>query len=69
MYWLSLHEYDFVLAIGDDWTDEDLFRVLPESAYTIKVGMSQSHAHYNLHDHREVMKLLGRLLRPVPVAR
>src|SRR5690606_35141429 len=30
--------HDFILAIGDDYTDEDIFKALPESAYTIKVG-------------------------------
>ncbi len=37
--------YDFVLAIGDDVTDEDVFDSLPEDAWTIKVGRSgQTHA-------------------------
>ena len=31
-------EVDCILAIGDDWTDEYMFRELPESAITIKVG-------------------------------
>lgn len=30
--------YDFILAAGDDTTDEDLFRALPNHAWTIKVG-------------------------------
>lgn len=67
LYWLSLHDYDFVLAIGDDWTDEDLFRALPDSAYTIKVGMSQSHARYNVYNHLAVIKLLSRLLKPTQI--
>ncbi|NIO19762.1 MAG: bifunctional alpha,alpha-trehalose-phosphate synthase (UDP-forming)/trehalose-phosphatase, partial [Candidatus Aenigmarchaeota archaeon] len=36
--WISKKKWDFILAIGDDWTDEDTFAVLPESAYSIKVG-------------------------------
>ena len=67
LYWLSLHDYDFVLAIGDDWTDEDLFRSLPASAYTLKVGMSNSHARYNVYNHLAVIDLLKRLLQS-PVA-
>ena len=62
LFWLQRKPYDFVLAIGDDWTDEDLFRVLPESAYTIKVGMSQSHARFNVHNHLDVINVLNRLL-------
>jgi len=54
-------DYDFVLAIGDDWTDEDLFRILPKDAYTIRVGMFLSYARFNLHNHLEVVELLKKL--------
>jgi trehalose 6-phosphate synthase/phosphatase len=30
--------YDFVLAIGDDTTDEDMFEALPDDSFTIKIG-------------------------------
>jgi len=36
--------FDFVLATGDDRTDEDLFRRLEDDAYSIKVGGGQSSA-------------------------
>ena len=58
MHWLSRASHDFVLAIGDDVTDEDLFAVLPESAYSIRVGIANTHARYNLRDTREVLSLL-----------
>lgn len=45
---LSQKNYDFIMAIGDDRTDEDLFGVLPENAYTIKVGTALSLAKFNL---------------------
>ncbi len=54
-------DYDFVLAIGDDWTDEDLFKILPKDAYTIKVGMFLSYSRFNLHNCSEVVKLLKKL--------
>lgn len=54
-------DYDFILAIGDDWTDEYLFKVLPESAYTLRVGMIQSYARYNILNYSEVRKLLTTL--------
>ncbi len=50
--------FDFIFAAGDDWTDEDLFRVLPETAYSIKVGMGQSHARFNLRTYRQVRELV-----------
>ena len=35
---LKKEYYDFILAIGDDTTDEDMFKALPKNAATIKVG-------------------------------
>ncbi|MEZ4638818.1 MAG: trehalose-phosphatase [Caldilineaceae bacterium] len=34
--WLGMKKWDFIMALGDDWTDEDTFAVLPESAYSIR---------------------------------
>jgi trehalose 6-phosphate synthase/phosphatase len=63
---LGLATYDFILAIGDDKTDEDLFRALPPPALTIKIGMTPSLAKYNLKDQQEVIKLMDCLLDGVP---
>lgn len=41
---------DFILAVGDDYTDEDMFKVLPEQAFTIKVGPGESEALFQLKD-------------------
>jgi trehalose 6-phosphate synthase/phosphatase len=49
---------EFLMAIGDDVTDEDLFRVMPDEAYTIKVGTHPSYARYNLDSPEEVFNLL-----------
>ena len=62
LYRISKNNYDFILAIGDDWTDEDLFKILPERAYSIRVGMTQSYARFNLHNHTEVLNLLEKLI-------
>ncbi len=56
--WLTNDDYDFILGIGDDTTDEDFFKTLPASAYTIRVGMAATHAQYNLHNSDEVIDLL-----------
>jgi len=44
--------------VGDDKTDEDLFEVLPSTAYSIKVGVGPSKARFNLFSQREVLPLL-----------
>jgi trehalose 6-phosphate synthase/phosphatase len=53
-------EYDFVFAVGDDRTDEDMFRELIDksNSYTIKVGSDASYAQYNLHTPQMVVSLL-----------
>lgn len=61
--WLSAGEFDFIMAIGDDWTDEDLFAALPESAVTVRVGVTNTRAQFNLADHAEVFDLLQSLLQ------
>lgn len=49
---------DFILCIGDDATDEDMFQELPSDSMTIKVGDKQSHAKYYVENYKEVLKLL-----------
>jgi len=58
MHWTSKDKYDFMLAIGDDWTDEDLFEVLPDTAYSIKVGVGMSKARFCVKSSGEVRELL-----------
>ena len=60
--WASKGTYDFIFAVGDDWTDEDIFPILPDSAYSIKVGFSGTHARYNIANPKEVVRLLVRLV-------
>lgn len=54
--------YDFVFAIGDDWTDEFMFQELPESAITVKVGHQKTQAKYYVDGTADVRKLLKRFL-------
>jgi len=56
--WISRDDWDFILAIGDDWTDEDIFKVLPTTAWSIKVGFSASAAKFNLGSQSKVRLLL-----------
>ncbi len=61
-YFLEKKDYEFILAVGDDWTDEDLFEAMPEEAYTIKVGFGVSRAKYQVESYREVRKILRYLV-------
>ena len=51
-------KFDFILAIGDDWTDEFTFNAMPEQAYTIKVGTKATAAKYYVNDVTDVRNLL-----------
>lgn len=55
---LETHPCDFIFAMGDDVTDESMFKKLPDSAITIKVGRSASAARYYVEDYHEARKLL-----------
>ncbi len=41
-------DHDFVLAAGDDTTDEDLFRALADAGWSIKVGPGRTAAQHRL---------------------
>ena len=53
--------YDFILAIGDDHTDEDTFKALPDNATTLKVGFSETAAKYNINAVENVIALLQKM--------
>ena len=56
-------EADFLLALGDDFTDEDTFKAMPEKAYTIKVGTSASEAKFSVNSYKEVRKLFNNIIK------
>lgn len=56
--WLKKYPSEFVIAIGDDYTDEDTFKSMPDGAFTVKVGLGISAAIYSLADTKEVRNLL-----------
>ncbi|MBC8184886.1 trehalose-phosphatase [candidate division KSB1 bacterium] len=59
--WIIKENWEFILAIGDDWTDEDIFKSLPEKAYSIKVGFVSTEAKYKIKSPVEVRQLLKEL--------
>lgn len=52
---------DFILCFGNDWTDEDTFRTMPEHAVTIRVGNGPSIAKYRVASWQDVRKMLKKL--------
>jgi len=63
MHWIPNYKDPsrFILAIGDDLTDEDLFQVIPTDGYTLRVGQGSSIAMYNIDGVNEVIELLDQL--------
>lgn len=55
----------FIFAAGDDRTDLDLYRALPESAFAVHIGGKGNEARYRMEDHRELRRLLEELARTV----
>jgi trehalose 6-phosphate synthase/phosphatase len=60
-------EGDFILGIGDDRTDEDLFAHLPEHAWSVHVGGGPSRASYSVADLGRARLLLRQLTQSDPV--
>jgi len=60
--WMKSKMYDFVFAAGDDLTDEDIFSVLSQDAYTIKVGPNPSLAQFSVLSVDQMRELLKRIL-------
>jgi trehalose 6-phosphate synthase/phosphatase len=58
---LRNREYGFILAAGDDWTDEYLFQELPNETISIKVGAAKTRARYSYADFRNMRNLLNQL--------
>jgi trehalose 6-phosphate synthase/phosphatase len=60
---LNFKEFDFVLAIGDDKTDEDMFKALRDvkNCYTIKVGPGPTYAKQQLVNVPEVLLFLEQI--------
>ncbi len=62
LIWISREKWDFVLAIGDDWTDEDTFKALPSTAWSIKVGFGASAARFSLSSPSKATSLLRKMV-------
>lgn len=54
-------QWEFMLAVGDDESNESMFQVLPPDAYTIRIGSSLTSARYNLADQARFLGYLRQL--------
>ena len=61
-FWTEEKKWDFIMALGDDWTDEDLFEAMPDHAFSIKVGVGLSKARFYVLGHHQVRQLLEDLV-------
>jgi len=61
--WIEKAKWDFIFAAGDDRTDEDLFNILPEGAYSVKVGVAASHARLLVESSGRLRRLLKKMLK------
>ncbi len=61
--WILKDKWDFILALGDDWTDEDTFKALPSTAWSIKVRFGASAARFSLSSPSEATSLLRKMVR------
>ena len=60
--WLE-ERRDFILAIGDDWTDEDMFETIGDKGFTVRVGFTNSSARYHLKNVSSVRRILNDMIR------
>ena len=56
---------DFILCVGDDATDEDMFRAMRDKAYTIKIGRANTAAEFTILSQRDVFPFLRRFIQTV----
>ncbi len=60
--WMCREDLDFIIAIGDDRTDEDVFHAAPDGAWTIKVGSGPTRARNSVRGVPDVRSLLAEMV-------
>ena len=61
LQWIAEEQPAFILAAGDDWTDEDLFAVLPDTAWSFRVGITSSRARSNVRGCGDIVRILEQI--------
>lgn len=56
--WVSDPACPFIFIAGDDYTDEDMFAVAPDNAFTVKIGPEPSRARFRLEEAAQLRTVL-----------
>ena len=59
--WIIGPQFPFIFIVGDDYTDEDMFSVAPDAAFTCKIGVGTSRARFYLPTVYELRLVLGQM--------
>jgi trehalose 6-phosphate synthase/phosphatase len=59
--WLYDQSYDFIFAAGDDESDEEMFKMLPSYAYSVRIGDKSSHAKYISEKNAVIIDMLKKI--------
>jgi trehalose 6-phosphate synthase/phosphatase len=59
--WVENGDYDFMLAVGDDNTDETMFAAMPDDAWTIKIGAGLTKARHRMLNPAALQRLFSYL--------
>jgi trehalose 6-phosphate synthase/phosphatase len=60
-HWLDQGSWDFIVTAGDDTTDEDMFKIMPKEAFTIRIGPDETVATTRLPTPAAMLRLLKEL--------
>jgi trehalose 6-phosphate synthase/phosphatase len=58
---LTEQRYDFILTAGDDYTDENMFKAVPDWAYSLKVGSGGTDARFRIKSVAAMVGMLNKL--------
>ncbi|MBD3369987.1 bifunctional alpha,alpha-trehalose-phosphate synthase (UDP-forming)/trehalose-phosphatase [Candidatus Fermentibacteria bacterium] len=61
LHWLEKKRWGFIMVAGDDTTDEDTFRAMPDRTFSVKVGGGHTSARYRVKSANELRSLLWRM--------
>lgn len=56
-------KYDYIFAIGDDYTDEYMFRQVGKQGITVKIGLEHTSADYYIDNYEKVMTFFRKMIK------